>query len=94
VAPPPAVLVDINSASPETLKTLPGIGDAEAAKIIAGRPYLTKAHLVTHQVLPMEVYQGLRTAIIARQKPLPRLVGPGNSVRVPAAAASANRGQP
>ena len=32
-------LVDINSASKAELKKLPGINDAEADKIIAGRPY-------------------------------------------------------
>ncbi|UCH16460.1 MAG: helix-hairpin-helix domain-containing protein, partial [Burkholderiales bacterium] len=35
-------LIDVNSASRAELKTLPGIGDAEADKIIAGRPYLSK----------------------------------------------------
>src|SRR5262249_54962308 len=47
-APPaasPAPLVDINSASRAQLKTLPGIGDVEANRIIAGRPYHSKADL-------------------------------------------------
>lgn len=60
--------VDINSASKDELKKLPGIGDAEADKIIAGRPYLTKAHLVTHKIIPDGLYQSLRDLIVARQK--------------------------
>jgi competence protein ComEA len=68
-APPAApALVDINSASRKTLKTLPGIGDVEAGRIIAGRPYLSKADLVTGKVLEPSVYAGLRSAIVARQK--------------------------
>ena len=43
-------LVDINSAGKAELKTLPGISDAEADKIIAGRPYLSKAHLTTPNI--------------------------------------------
>jgi len=60
-------LVDINSAGKKELKTLPGIGDADADKIIAGRPYLVKAHLVTHNVISRGVYDNLRTLVIARQ---------------------------
>lgn len=63
------VLVDINSAPRAQLKTLPGIGDAEADRIIAGRPYRSKADLVTKQALPAGVYQALRNHVIARQKP-------------------------
>ena len=43
--------VDINSANKAELKKLPGIDDAKADKIIAGRPYLSKAHLVTRNVI-------------------------------------------
>ena len=56
---PQVVLVDINSASREELKKLPGIGDAQADKIIAGRPYLSKAHLQTRNIVSPLVYQGL-----------------------------------
>ncbi len=45
----PGKLVDINSASKAELKTLPGIDDARADKIIAGRPYVSKAVLVDRQ---------------------------------------------
>ncbi len=60
--------VDINSASKDQLKKLPGVGDAEADKIIAGRPYLSKAHLVTRNIIPAGLYQALRERIVARQK--------------------------
>jgi DNA uptake protein ComE-like DNA-binding protein len=60
-------LVDINSAGKAELKTLPGIGDAEADKIIAGRPYLSKAHLVTRKIIPAGPYQRLAKLIIAKQ---------------------------
>jgi len=63
----PVKLVDINSAGRAELKTLPGIGDAEAAKVIAGRPYLSKAELVSKNVLPEGVYVSLKNLIIAKQ---------------------------
>jgi competence protein ComEA len=59
--------VDINSASAKELKTLPGIGDAEAAKIIAGRPYGSKAHLVTRNIIDDGQYQSIKGRIIAKQ---------------------------
>lgn len=59
--------IDINSASRAELKKLPWIGDAEADRIIAGRPYLSKAKLVTHKILPAGVYQAIRHRIVAIQ---------------------------
>ncbi len=69
---PASKLVDINSASREQLKTLPGIGDAEAAKIIAGRPYLSKADLASNKILPTGVYLSIRKLIIAKQTGIPK----------------------
>ena len=62
-------LVDINSAGKQELKTLQGIGDTEADKIIAGRPYLSKAHLVTRKVIPHGIYEQNKRQIVAIQKP-------------------------
>jgi hypothetical protein len=63
----PVTPIDINSASRAQLKTLSGVGDAEADKIIAGRPYLSKVHLVTEAGLPIGTYQSIRRQIVAVQ---------------------------
>jgi len=65
-AEPKVKLVDINSAGRAQLKTLPGIGDAEADRIIAGRPYLSKANLVTASVISRSTYEGLKARVIAK----------------------------
>lgn len=64
--------VDINSASRSELMKLPGVSAADADRIIAGRPYLSKAHLVTRGVIAAGTYQQIRTVIMARQKGTPR----------------------
>ena len=64
----PVEPVDINSASRAQLKKIPGIGDAEADKIIAGRPYLSKAHLVTRNIISGAHYVQIKDQIIAKQK--------------------------
>jgi competence protein ComEA len=59
-------LVDINSAKKEELMKLPGISDAEADKIIAGRPFGSKAWLVSNKIIPMETYQAVKGLIICK----------------------------
>ena len=49
------------------MKTLPGIGGAEADKIVAGRPYLSKADLVTDNVLPRDVYEKIKGRVIVKR---------------------------
>jgi len=60
-------LVDINSASKEDLLKLPDISEADAAKIIAGRPYGSKVWLMTHKILPEGKYPVIKDLIVAKQ---------------------------
>ena len=60
--------VDINSASKAQLRKIPGVNDALADKIVAGRPYLSKAHLVTRNIMSGAHYAQIKDLIIARQK--------------------------
>ena len=55
--------VDLNNASKAQLRTLTGIGDAEADLIIASRPYVSKADIVTKAGLPAGVYMAIRRHI-------------------------------
>jgi DNA uptake protein ComE-like DNA-binding protein len=63
----PAGSVDINHASKDDLKTLPGIGDAYANAIIKNRPYKNKTQLRSRNVIPDATYNKIKDKIIAKQ---------------------------
>ena len=58
--------VDINHASRDVLKKVPGMTDALANSIIANRPYKSKAELVTKNAIPLDYYQTIRKLVAAK----------------------------
>jgi competence protein ComEA len=60
-----AAPLDINTATPDQLKALPGIGDAYSKRIIDGRPYTAKNQLATRGIVPQATYDKIKDMIVA-----------------------------
>ena len=69
---PASKLIDINSATVEQLKALPGINDGLAQKIVEGRPYRVKTDLVRKNIIPQAAYNKIAGLVIARQTTAPK----------------------
>ena len=64
-------LLDINTASVEALRALPGMGLVYAQRVLGGRPYSAKNQLVTRGILPENAYARIRDQIVAHRLPKP-----------------------
>lgn len=58
--------IDINSASADTLDSLPGVGLATAQKIIAGRPYSNVEELLAKKVVSQKVFNEIKDKVVAQ----------------------------
>jgi competence protein ComEA len=65
-------LMDINTASADQLKTLPGVTDDVAKKIISARPYTGKDQLLKQNLVDKDEYAKIRPLIVAKQ---PKAIG-------------------
>lgn len=59
--------LDLNTATADQLKALPGIGDAYAKRIIDSRPYAMKNQLTQRGILPQATYDGIKDKIVAHK---------------------------
>jgi transcriptional accessory protein Tex/SPT6 len=59
--------LDINTAQVPRLKSLTGIGDHYAKKIVEGRPYHHREELLTREILPAFIYGRIMERLVAGQ---------------------------
>ena len=69
---PASKLIDINSATVDQLKTLPGISEVYAQKIVAGRPYRVKTDLARKNIIPQATYSKIAGMVIAKRTAAPK----------------------
>jgi competence protein ComEA len=62
---PKAAMVDINSATASDLKGLPGVTDADAAKIVQGRPYKDPSDLVSKKIMSDAEFGKIKDRLVA-----------------------------
>jgi DNA uptake protein ComE-like DNA-binding protein len=58
--------LNINTATVDQLKSLPGVGESNVQKIIDGRPYKAKAELLSKKVVDSSVYKKISGLIEAK----------------------------
>ena len=59
--------LDLNTATKDQLMSLPGITDADAQKIIDGRPYRAKNQLLSKGIISKDEYAKIKGQIVAHR---------------------------
>ena len=59
-------LVDLNSATPDQLKNLPGMTEGYIMMIVGARPFQSKEDLVEQKLLPQETYDQMKNQIFVK----------------------------
>jgi competence protein ComEA len=65
-APAASSLIELNTASVDSLMTLDGIGEVRAASIIRNRPFKVKTELVERHIIPEPLYEKLADKVTVR----------------------------
>ena len=58
--------LDLNSASLDQLKALPGVGDQYAKKILDGRPFKKVDELLSKKIAPQSVYDQIKNLVAVK----------------------------
>lgn len=61
-----AELVDINSATPDQLKDLPGMTEGYIMMIVGARPFQSKEDLIEQKILPQDTYDQMKDRIFVK----------------------------
>ena len=58
--------LDLNSATKEMMMAIPGVDDAQAQKIIDGRPYRSRTELTKRNIIPLDLYNKIKSKITVK----------------------------
>lgn len=61
-----AELIDINSATPDQLKALPGMTEGYVMMIVGARPFQSKEELIERKILPQDAYDQMKDRIATK----------------------------
>jgi predicted DNA-binding helix-hairpin-helix protein len=59
--------LDLNTATADEIKALPGIGNPYYKSILKGRPYKRRYELVQKKILPLSTYDRIKDFVAAEQ---------------------------